>query len=93
LRSVGSKCFRGVSLSAIRPGEATVRPYLGAEQQVRIVPADTVVLITHNRPLRDLHEALRGRHESLAIVGDAKQPRDLLQAIWEGHAASRALGS
>lgn len=80
-------------LSAIRPGEATVRPYLGAEQQVRIVPADTVVLITHNQPLRDLHEALRGRHESLAIVGNAKQPRDLLQAIWEGHAASRALGS
>ena len=78
-------------LSEIRPGEATVLPYLGAAQQVRVIPADTVVLITANRPLRDLHEALRGQHDSLAIVGDAKQPRDMLQAIWEGHAAARAL--
>ncbi|WP_298288959.1 FAD-dependent oxidoreductase, partial [Novosphingobium sp.] len=80
-------------LSEIRPGEATVRPYLGAEQQLRIVAADTVVLITPNKPLRDLHEALRGRQNGLGIIGDAKQPRDLLQAMWEGHAAGRALGS
>lgn len=80
-------------LIEIKPGEATVRPYLGAAQQVQIIPADTVVLITHNQPLRDLHDALRDRHDRVTIIGDAKQPRDLLQAIWEGHAAARALAS
>lgn len=77
-------------LTEIGQGEATVRPYLGAMQQVRKVPADTVVLITPNQPLRELAEALAG-HGNVALVGDARQPRDLLKAIWEGHAAARAI--
>jgi len=75
----------------IGQGQASVRPYLGASQQLRVIPADTVVLITPNQPLRDVYEGLRDHHSSVTIIGDAKQPRDLLRAIWEGHAAARAL--
>jgi len=79
------------NLVEVRKGEAVVRPHLAAEQQVRPVKADTVVLVTANRPLREIHEALRDTHPSITIVGDAKQPRDLLRATWEGHAAARAI--
>ncbi|HEY6869837.1 MAG TPA: FAD-dependent oxidoreductase, partial [Novosphingobium sp.] len=78
-------------LVAIRPHEADIRPYLGAMQQLETVAADTVVLITPNQPLRELHEALEGQVPGLTIIGDAREPRGLLQAIWEGHAAARAL--
>ena len=78
-------------LVEIRAGEAVVRPYLGAMQQVRTVPADTVVLITPNKPLREIHEALAPVRDNVVIVGDARQPRDLLRAIWEGHAAARGI--
>ena len=79
-------------LVAIGQGDADVRPYLGAEQQIRTLCADTVVLVTPNRPLRDLHDALVGRQANLAIIGDARQPRGLLPAIWDGHAVARAIG-
>lgn len=78
-------------LVAIGQGEASVRPYLGASDQLRTVSADTVVLITPNQPLRDVHDALIGQQDGLTIIGDAKQPRDLLRSIWEGHAAARAI--
>ena len=77
-------------LTGIGRGEATVRPYLGAMQQVRTIPADTVVLITPNQPLREVADALDG-DDNVTLIGDARQPRDLLRAIWEGHAAARAI--
>ncbi len=78
-------------LVEIRPGEAVVRPYLGAMQQLQTVAADTVVLITPNKPNREIHEALAPHRDHVTIIGDARQPRDLLRAIWEGHAAARAI--
>lgn len=79
-------------LVEIRKDDVLVRPHLGAQQQVRAIPADTVVLITPNQPLRELFEALDGTQPNLTMIGDARQPRDMLQAIWEGHAVARAIG-
>lgn len=78
-------------LVEVRDGEALVRPYLGAMQQLTSVPADTVVLVTPNQPLREIYEALAAQNPGMTIVGDARAPRDLLRAIWEGHAAARAI--
>lgn len=78
-------------LVEIRKGEVVVRPHLATDRQDRVIPADTVVLITPNQPLRELHEALVGHHPGLAQIGDARQPRDLLLAIREGHAVARAI--
>ncbi len=56
-----------------------------------MLPADTVVFVSHNRPNRELQEALAGRHGDVRVVGDANSPRFLEAAIREGHIAGAAV--
>ena len=66
-----------------------VRP-LDAEDSGRtLIAADRVILVTHNRPVTDLYEALRGEWP-VFLVGDANAPRDIQAAIREGHLAGRS---
>lgn len=51
------------------------------------VPADTVVLISLNRPNRDLYNQLIDRGMKAKVVGDANTPRFLTYAMREGHVA------
>jgi hypothetical protein len=80
-------------LVEIRPGESVIGFLEG--EQVATVPADTVVLVTHNASQTEVYDALGGRDATgpvqLHIVGDASSPRDLLTAIREGHLTARAL--
>lgn len=46
--------------------------------------ADTVVLATGLKPYAPLYEKLRGRVAQLHLVGDAKSPRQFLEAVSEG---------
>ena len=56
----------------------------------RVVPADTVVLVSANYPLRELYDELRDDYAGrLSLIGDAGSPRDLQVAIAEGHHAGR----
>ena len=55
------------------------------------VRADSVVFISHNKPVRDLVETLAGSSFPVIPVGSAASPRYLEQAIQEGHMAARAL--
>jgi 2,4-dienoyl-CoA reductase-like NADH-dependent reductase (Old Yellow Enzyme family)/thioredoxin reductase len=55
------------------------------------LPADTVVFVSHNRPNRDLYEALKARGVDAQIVGDANSPRFLTFATLEGHQAGAAV--
>jgi hypothetical protein len=73
---------------SIAPGEAVVQPFQSARPTT--VPADTVVLITPNAPMRGLYDELRQHHRNIALVGDALAPRDLQAAIAEGHRTMRA---
>jgi 2,4-dienoyl-CoA reductase-like NADH-dependent reductase (Old Yellow Enzyme family) len=71
--------------------------YLEGEQTQR-VPADTVVLVTHNESQIGLYRELGGGQRAdhgftLKVAGDAHSPRDLLVAIREGHMAGRFLDS
>lgn len=68
-----------------------VRPHLAGDNYNTSVPADTVVLITQNLPLSDLYDELHPTVPNMTLVGDAEQPRDVLHAIWDGHAAARAI--
>lgn len=74
---------------SIAPGSAVVKPFQSEKPET--VPADTVVWISPNAPMRDLYDALRQRHASLSLIGDALAPRDLQAAIAEGHRAARAI--
>jgi hypothetical protein len=73
---------------SIAPGSAVVQPF--QSERATTVPADTVVLITPNEPMRSLYDALRQHHKYIALIGDALAPRDLQAAIAEGHRTMRA---
>ena len=75
-------------LVAIEPGVTTVQPF--QSQKPSKIPADTVVMITPNAPMRSLYDELRQHHRNIALVGDALAPRDLQAAIAEGHRTMRA---
>lgn len=78
---------------AIEEGEVVVGPAClsGTEVDSVSLPADTVVVISHNRPNRDVYEKLVEKIEHLYIVGDANSPRYLQTAIREGHIAGSAI--
>ncbi len=78
-------------LVEIRPTDCIIRPLQAGANQTSIVPADTVVLVTQNMPLRALHDNLRQRGIASQLIGDALSPRDMQVAITEGHRAARAL--
>lgn len=56
-----------------------------------LIPADTVVFVSRNRPNSELHAELTGRHTTVRLVGDANSPRFLETAIREGHIAGAAV--
>ncbi|MDB5714810.1 MAG: hypothetical protein JWO15_2207 [Sphingomonadales bacterium] len=79
-------------LIEIQVGRCIVRPSQAGANQSYEVPADTVVLVTQNQPLRDLYDELRGESGgSSFLIGDALSPRDVQAAIADGHRVARAL--
>ena len=65
-----------------------VPTYLDSESNMREeIPADLVVLVSHNRPAYDVAEGLAGSAFPVEVIGDALSPRYLQTAIREGHLA------
>jgi hypothetical protein len=56
-----------------------------------MIPSDIVIFISPNRPNRDLYQVLTSRGMRVQVVGDANSPRNLLNAIREGHLAGANL--
>jgi 2,4-dienoyl-CoA reductase-like NADH-dependent reductase (Old Yellow Enzyme family)/pyruvate/2-oxoglutarate dehydrogenase complex dihydrolipoamide dehydrogenase (E3) component len=84
--------FRAIpraQLVEIRAGECVIRPI--ESQKTETVQADMVVLGLSRTPINELHEALKGRVPVLRLIGDALTPRDIQEAIREGHLAGRFL--
>jgi 2,4-dienoyl-CoA reductase-like NADH-dependent reductase (Old Yellow Enzyme family) len=77
-------------LSAIARDHCIVRPVQAPAAKQRIIPADTVVLVTQNEPMRDLYDILNTKRGNLILIGDALAPRDLQIAIADGHRKMRA---
>jgi hypothetical protein len=46
---------------------------------------DTVALAVGLKPCRDLYETLRRETSELHLIGDCKEPRKILHAIWDGY--------
>jgi 2,4-dienoyl-CoA reductase-like NADH-dependent reductase (Old Yellow Enzyme family)/thioredoxin reductase len=63
--------------------------YSGREWSIGEV--DSVVHVGGMRGDDDLYKALKGRVESLHLVGDALMPRRIADAVQEGHLAGRAV--
>lgn len=55
------------------------------------LPADLVVFVSANRCVQDVHAALRGQVPQLELIGDARSPRQLQQAMLDGYRAGAAV--
>ena len=78
-------------LVEIRKADCIIRPLQAGANQTKVVPADVVVLVTQNSPLRQLFDDLRARGVASLLIGDSLAPRDMQVAISEGHHAARAI--
>lgn len=76
-------------LVSIGPESCEVRRLLS--ERYETIPAQRVVLVTPNEPLRTVFDELRPHVQTLRLIGDAKAPRDIQSAIHEGHMAVRSL--
>ncbi len=78
---------------AIEPGAVIVGPAHLTDDDVDTerLDADTVVLVTANRPNREIFTALSERNSDIRVVGDANTPHFLETAIREGHLAGASI--
>ncbi len=90
LKAVGVRFLNGQLLQSIGPTAVTLySPACGSE---RSEPADLVVLITGYEPVDDLVGQLAARRIPVTVVGDARAPGRISQAIRSGFEAAVALG-
>lgn len=54
------------------------------EDEKQTVEADTVVIATGYNPVNRLYTLLKGKVPELFLIGDAKEPRKCLEAVYEG---------
>ena len=55
----------------------------------KTIPCDTVALAVGLTPRRELYQAVKNEIAELYLVGDCKEPRKVMDAIWEGFHAAR----
>ena len=55
------------------------------------LPADTVVLASGAKPVNILYEQIKIRFKEVYLIGDAKSPRNALEAVTEGLEAGRTI--
>ena len=72
----------------IGPGRVAMRR---ADDSIREIPTDSVVLCSKGRSERGLYRALKGRVKALWAIGDCWSPRQLEQAIYEGSNVARSI--
>lgn len=72
----------------VKEGTCTIRSRSGSKTTE--IAADIVVVVNPNEPNRMLMEEL-AELPTVLIIGDAHSPRDMLQAVHEGHRAARSL--
>lgn len=88
-RNLKPVVYTGKRLEGVGDREITVIDRYGAKTGI---PADTVVLASGFKPVRNLVESLR-KDASLQVfeVGDCVRPRKIFDAIHEGHLAAKLL--
>jgi len=57
----------------------------------QIEAAAAIVLAAGSRPSRELVTMLGGGDWELHVVGDCRRPRRIVDAVYEGHLAGRAV--
>jgi NADPH-dependent 2,4-dienoyl-CoA reductase/sulfur reductase-like enzyme len=77
----------GISVKAITDeGVVIIR-----DGQEEAIGADNVVLALGVSPINDLAQQLAGRVAEICLIGDAKEPRKVVNAIYEGSEVARKI--
>ena len=53
-------------------------------EESKEIPADTVIISPGMQPVNDLYESLKNKIDEIHVIGDAKEPRKAIEAIYEG---------
>lgn len=59
--------------------------------QRKSLPADGIVLAVGLEPEKGLYETLRGQIPNLYLIGDARNPQNVLNAVWDGYEIGRMI--
>jgi 2,4-dienoyl-CoA reductase (NADPH2) len=84
---MGIKTFTRTQAKEITP-EGVIAERDGKNVLLR---GDTVVIAAGARSENSLYEELKGRIAEVYLIGDAKSPRKVLEAVAEGFEAGRAI--
>jgi NADH dehydrogenase FAD-containing subunit len=57
----------------------------------KLIPADTIIVAAGGEPENSLYQALQGKIPEVYIVGNAKEVRNCLSAVYEGAEVARAI--
>lgn len=87
LSAAGVRMITGLEYEEINERGVVIR----RDGKSQLIEADTVVIATGSRPAADLYAALREKVPEVHLIGDARQVRDALAAIYEGAIAGRAV--
>jgi len=82
LHDKGVKLLPGTEIIRFTDGKIHLRTHKNAKE-LRI-DADIVVFATGSEPEKGLYEGLRSSPHELYLIGDAREPRGLAEAIFEG---------
>jgi 2,4-dienoyl-CoA reductase-like NADH-dependent reductase (Old Yellow Enzyme family) len=95
LRRLGARTFhQHLRSRALRigPESVLVAPtYTDVDEAAVRLPAQLVVVVSSNRSVNDLAERLRGACAHVELIGDARSPRQLQQAMLDGHQAGASV--
>ncbi|HFD38228.1 MAG TPA: FAD-dependent oxidoreductase [Anaerolineae bacterium] len=98
LESLGVEVRTGVEVVRFETDEAgrttvIARPYPHQDDAPELrFPAETVIIALGLRPDRSLAEALEAQGgREMHVIGDSLEPREALDAVWEGFEVGRAL--
>jgi len=64
---------------------------MGRDLKKTILPVDTLLLSVGLTPDRQLYETLVGRMPNLYLIGDARETRNIMGAVWDAYEVARVL--
>lgn len=56
-----------------------------------IIPSDTVIIAVGLEPEQNLYRSLQGKLAGLYLIGDARQAKNIMNAVWDAYEVARAI--
>jgi 2-enoate reductase len=76
------------SLSEVTDKGAIV---ISKDSRREILPADTVIIAVGLEPEQGIYRSLRGNLTNLYLIGDAREAKNIMNAIWDAYEVARAI--